>query len=309
MSLIINKKLPSFDHLPDEAVLEISPERAAKQDIRPLEIGILNLMPGAVVERTELQLLRLLANTPLQIRPTFAYFDEHKSTSKQAHFDEFYKTLSEVRQSGLDGLIITGANLEEHEFENVFYWKEFTRFLDWAKENVTSTIFSCWAVHAGLFHHYGIRPRTYKEKQFGIFPHRVRHESGSPFLASMDDEILVPHSRWKGIEQSDIDAHKELETLIESEGAGPHLIVGHQGRELYLQGHPEYDRGDIAEEYLRDKAKGIAINSPQHYFPGNDETKTPLRNWSANGQVFYSNWINWVYQTTNGDVKKPLMDA
>ena len=214
-----------------------------------------------------------------------------------------------IRQDKVHGICSTGANLEEYEFENVFYWKEFTGFLDWAKENITSTIFSCWAVHAGLYHHYGVRPRTYEKKQFGIFPHRVRHEPGSPFLASMDDEILVPHSRWKGIEQSDIDAHKELETLIESEGAGPHLIVGHQGRELYLQGHPEYDRGDIAEEYLRDKAKGIAINSPQHYFPGNDETKTPLRNWSANGQVFYSNWINWVYQTTNVDVKKPLMDA
>ena len=308
MSLIIDKKLPAFEHLPDAAVLEISPERAEQQDIRPLEIGILNLMPSAVVERTELQLLRLLANTPLQIRPTFAYFDDHKSTSKQAHFDTFYKTLSEVRHSGLDGLIVTGANLEEHAFEDVLYWKELTGFLDWAKQNITSTIFSCWAVHAGLYHHYGIRPKTYEKKQFGIFPHRVLHESGSPFLTSMDDEILVPHSRWKGIEKDDIADFEELEALIESADVGPHLIVGRSGRELYLQGHPEYDRGDIAGEYFRDKEKGIVINPPQNYFPDNDETKTPLRNWSANGQVFYSNWINWVYQTTNVDVKKPLMD-
>ncbi len=308
MSLIIDKKLPAFEHLPDAAVLEISPERAEQQDIRPLEIGILILMPSAVVERTELQLLRLLANTPLQIRPTFAYFDDHKSTSKQAHFDTFYKTLSEVRHSGLDGLIVTGANLEEHAFEDVLYWKELTGFLDWAKQNITSTIFSCWAVHAGLYHHYGIRPKTYEKKQFGIFPHRVLHESGSPFLTSMDDEILVPHSRWKGIEKDDIADFEELEALIESADVGPHLIVGRSGRELYLQGHPEYDRGDIAGEYFRDKEKGIVINPPQNYFPDNDETKTPLRNWSANGQVFYSNWINWVYQTTNVDVKKPLMD-
>ena len=304
MSLIINKKLPAFAHLKHESVSEISPEHAEHQDIRPLEIGILNLMPSAAVERTELQLLRLLANTPLQIRPTFIYFDEHKSTSKQPHFDTFYKTLREVRESGLDGL----ANLEEHEFETVFYWNELTKFLDWARNNVTSTIFSCWAVHAALYYRYGIRPRTYGRKLLGVFPHRVRHESGSPLIASMDDEISVPHSRWKGIGKTDIAKIAELEILIESEEAGPHAIAGRGGRELYLQGHPEYDRSDIATEYLRDKAAGIPIVLPHNYFPDNDTTKTPLRNWSANAQVFYSNWINWVYQTTNVDVKKPLMD-
>ncbi|MFA7310104.1 MAG: homoserine O-succinyltransferase [Candidatus Paceibacterota bacterium] len=308
MSLITNKKLPAFSHLKHEAIFEISLERAAAQDIRPIEIGILNLMPSAVVERTELQLLRLLANTPLQIRPTFLYFDEYKSNSKQSHFDTFYKTLSEAREHGLDGLIVTGANLEEYDFEHVRYWHELTSFLDWAHENITSTIFSCWAVHAALYHRYGVKPRSFEKKRFGVFSHHVLHETNSPFLFGMDDEILVPHSRWRGVEKSDVAHCPELEVLIESEGVGPHLICGRGGRELYLQGHPEYDRIDIAAEYLRDKAAGVAISLPRNYFPDDDESKVPLRNWSANAQVFYSNWINWIYQTTNVDVKKPLME-
>ena len=192
------KSCLAFAYLKREQIFEISTERAKRQDIRPLEIGILNLMPSAVVERTEFQLLRLLANTPLQIRPTFVYFDEHKSNSKQGHFDAFYKTISEVKARGLDGLIITGANLEEYAFEDVRYWKEFTEFLDWAKRHVTSTILSCWAVHAGLYYHYGIRPQKYAKKKFGIFLHRVHHESGSPLLTGMDDEIYLPHSRRRG---------------------------------------------------------------------------------------------------------------
>ncbi len=308
MSLIVDKKLPAFDFLKREQVFEISTEEALKQDIRPLEIGILNLMPSAVVERTEVQLLRLLANTPLQIRPTFVYFDTHKSRSKQDHFDAFYRTIREVEESGLDGLIITGANLEDRAFEGVHYWKELTGFFDWAREHVTSTIFSCWASQAHLYHQYDIPPHTYKKKRFGIFLHQVHHESLSPLLAGMDDEVFIPHSHWRGVERKDIGAHKELEILIENKEVGPHLIVGRGGREVYVQGHPEYYRNDIAEEYLRDKATGISINPPQNYFPDGDETKTPLKNWGANGQVFYANWINWVYQTTNVDIKKPLMD-
>ncbi len=308
MALIIDKKLPAFAFLKREQVAEISTERAEKQDIRPLEIGILNLMPSAVVERTEVQLLRLLANTPLQIRPTFVYFDTHKSHSKQDHFDTFYRTIAEVKERGLDGLIITGANLENSVFEDVFYWNELTGFMDWAREHITSTIFSCWASQAKLYHEYDIAPRSYKAKQFGIFVHQVHHESDSPFVAGMDDEIFIPHSRWRGVERTDIAGKKDLEILVESTEVGPHLIVGRAGREIYAQGHPEYYRNDIAEEYFRDKAGGIAINRPINYFPNGDEAKTPLKNWGANGQVFYANWLNWVYQTTNVDVKKPLME-
>jgi homoserine O-succinyltransferase len=264
-------------------------------------------MPGAVVERTEIQLLRLLANTPLQIRPTFIYFDRHKSTSKQAHFDAFYKTITEVKARGLDGLIVTGANLEEYDFESIYYWKELTEFLDWARTNVTSTIFSCWAVHAALYHRFGIQPKRFAKKRFGIFKHRVLHETRSPFLSGMDDEVLLPHSRWRGIERSDIARVKELQILIEGKGSGPHAIVGRKGREIYLQGHPEYDRDDIADEYFRDKAKGMDINVPGNYFPDGNDTKRPLKTWNANAQVFYANWVNWVYQTTNFDLKRPLM--
>jgi homoserine O-succinyltransferase len=264
-------------------------------------------MPSAVVERTEMQILRLLANTPLQIRPTFVYFTKHKSKSSQRHFDAFYKTIDEVKKQGLDGLIVTGANLEEYDFEDVHYWQEIIEFFDWAHQNVTSTIFSCWAVHAALYHQYGIRPHKYPHKRFGVFPHTVHHKSGSPLLVGMDDEISVPHSRWRGVEKKDVVGKRNLQILIESEEAGPHLIVGRKGREIYVQGHPEYDRNDIAGEYFRDKEKGIAIKKPANYFPHNDDNQVPIKNWSANGQVFYANWINWVYQTTNFDVKKPLM--
>ena len=307
MPLIVNKKLPAFKKLKKESVFEIDVVRAKKQDIRPLEIGIVNLMPGAVVERTEIQLLRLLANTPLQIRPTFIYFDKHKSMSKQEHFNAFYKTLREVKGQGLDGLIVTGANLEEYDFESIYYWDELTGFFDWARTNVTSTIFSCWAVHAALYHRFGIVPKRYDKKQFGIFTHRVHHEIRSPLLTGMDDEVVVPHSRWRGIKRADIGNVKELQILIESDEVGVHAIAGRKGREVYLQGHPEYDRNDIAGEYFRDKAKGMNINVPKDYFPGGDDTKRPLKNWNANAQVFYANWINWVYQTTNFDIKKPLM--
>ncbi len=307
MPLIVNKKLPAYDKLRKELISEITIDRAKKQDIRPLEIGILNLMPSAVVERTEMQLLRLLANTPLQIRPTFIYFDKHKSKSSQNHFDTFYKTISQVQKQGLDGLIVTGANLEEYDFESVFYWDEITKFFDWAHANVTSAIFSCWATHAALYHQYGIRPHAYTEKQFGIFKHRVHHELNSSLLQGMDDEVMVPHSRWRGVEKKDLVKLKELQTLIDSDEVGPHLIVGRHGREIYVQGHPEYDRNDIAGEYFRDKEKGVKIRPPKNYFPQDNDNHVPSKNWGANGQVFYANWINLVYQTTNFDIKKPLM--
>ena len=307
MSLIIDRNIPALRELAHATIFELSPEKAARQDISPLEIGILNLMPSAAVERTEAQLLRLLANTPLQIRPTFVYFDEHRSGAKQSHFDEYYKTLRAVREHGLDGLVITGANLEAYAFEDVYYWEELISFFDWAREGVTSTIYSCWSAHAALYHRYGIAPERLGSKLLGVFEHRVLHKTGSPFLSGMDDEILVPHSRWRGVSTRELAVHEELEVLIESEAAGPHLVAGRGGRELYLQGHPEYDRGDIAAEYARDSAANIRIGFPEHYFPDNDTAKLPRKNWGANGQVFYCNWINWVYQTTNVDVHKPLM--
>jgi homoserine O-succinyltransferase len=308
MPLIINKKLPAYKKLKKESVFEISLERARAQDIRPLEIGILNLMPSATVERTEVQFLRLLANTPLQIKPTLIYFDTHKSSSKQAHFDEFYRPIREVKKNGLDGFIVTGGNLEHHEFENIFFWKELTELFEWAHKHVTSTVYCCWAAHAKLYHRYTIVPKRFVKKKFGVFRHTVLHATRSPFIVGMDDEVLVPHARRRGVEKKQLARHRELEVLIDSVEAGPHVAVGRKGRELYVQGHPEYDRTDIAGEYARDRALGLPIDFPKNYFPKDNARKTPLKNWSANAQVFYSNWINWVYQTTNFDVKKPFMD-
>jgi homoserine O-succinyltransferase/O-acetyltransferase len=307
MPLIVNKKLPAYEKLRRELVSEISTERARKQDIRPLEIGILNLMPAATVERTETQFLRLLANTPLQIKPTLIYFDKHKS-SKQDHFDAFYRSISQVKESGLDGLIITGGNLESHKFEDIFFWNELTDFFDWAHTHVTSTVYACWAAQAKLYHKYEIKPHIYKKKIFGVFEHDVKNLLNSPLTAGMDDHIFVPHARQRGIESRDVKNKRDLEVLIESKEVGPHLIVGRKGRELYIQGHQEYDRNDIAGEYYRDVETGLKISFPKNYFPDDDENKVPIKNWGANGQVLYANWVNWVYQTTDFEVKKPLMN-
>ncbi len=305
MPLIINKNIPAFKTLKRESVFEITTERAKRQDIRPLEIGILNLMPSATVERTETQILRLLANTPLQIRPTFIYFDKHKSHSKQNHFDAYYKKISVVKEGGLDGLIVTGGNLENHVFEDILFWDELTDLFDWARRNVTSTIYCCWATQAALYHQHKIAPCTFTKKKFGVFSHQVHHELRSPLTVGMDDEILVPHARERGIERKHLG--KRFDILVESKEAGPHLFVARKGRDIFVQGHQEYDRPNIAEEHARDIARGLATDFPKNYFPDDNPRKIPLKNWSANGQVFYSNWINWVYQTTHFDVKKPLM--
>lgn len=308
MPIIVNERLPAFKKLQEESVFELSTKRASTQDIRPLEIGILNLMPSATVERTELQLLRLLANTPLHIHPTFICFDNHVSRSTQGHFDAFYKTIEQVKKSGLDGLIVTGANLEHYAFEDVFFWEELASLFAWARKNVTSTLYLCWAAHAALYHRYGVRPIKHRKKIFGVFPHVVHHETRSPFLAGMDDQIYVPHARRRGIASKKLRKLRELQTLIEGADVGVHLVSGRGGRELYVQGHPEYDRNDIAEEYARDIARGERVAFPKGYFLGDDTKNQPQKNWGANAQVFYANWVNWVYQTTHVDVKKPLMD-
>ncbi len=293
MVLVSDTKLPSFIKLKD--ALPPGSYAAPGSREKHLRVGILNLMPTTVGERTETQFMRLLALTSRPVAPVFIYFDKHTSGSNQSHINAFYTKIAEVKKEGLDGLIITGANLEDFVFEDVKYWKEFLEFIDWAREHVPSIIFSCWAMHAALYHYYGIQPTKHTKKQFGIFLHKVHHESSSPFLAGLDDTVFIPHSRWRGVENKDVEKHKELEILIDNEEVGSHLIVGHGGKEIYVQGHPEYDRDDIAGEYFRDKDKGIAINPPRNYFPQDDDTKTAVKTWGANGQVFYTNWINWLY--------------
>ncbi len=290
MALYTTKKLASLEPLGD-AVKVLSYEEIKKLNPKPLRIGLLNLMPSAVVERTELQFARLLAGTGYDIQFVPFYFDVHKSHSKDAYMQEFYEKMADIKREGLDGLISTGANLEQISFEEVEYWKEFLSFIEWARENIRSIIFSCWSAHAALRHFYGVEPVMNKDKQFGIFLHTVNQESGSPLAEGMDDQIYLPHSRWRGEDAAKIRAVKDLEILVESPDVGPHVIVGRKGKEVYIQGHPEYDRDDIRGEYLRDKEKGMNINKPMHYFQNDDETKLPIKTWAANGQIFYTNWV------------------
>ena len=310
MPIIVShsESLPAYKVLEQERVPIIRKHRAEQQDIRPLNIGILNLMPTAAKEATEIQYLRILANTPLQINPYLVYFDNHKSASAGEHLEKFYRKFSEIKEIGLDGLIITGANLEHYEFGQVYFWDEFKDFVLWADQYVTSTIYGCWASHAGLYIYYGVERVTLGTKRLGIYPHRVHREHGSILTQSMDDFVDIPYSRWTGIPSSVVASIDDLQILVESETAGIHLISSRDGRRVFVQGHPEYDRATLAREYSRDIEKGIEVNLPENYFLNNDPSQQPRCAWMANAQVFYSNWINFIYQNTNYDPLKQFMD-
>jgi homoserine O-succinyltransferase/O-acetyltransferase len=310
MPLIVShsESLPAYKILEDERVPIIRKNRAEQQDIRPLNIGILNLMPTAAKEATEIQYLRILANTPLQINPYLVYFDNHKSTSASDHLDKFYRKFTEIKEIGLDGLIITGANLEHYEFEQVHFWDELRDFILWADSHVTSTIYGCWASHAGLYIYYGVKRVTLGAKRLGIFPHKVHREHGSILTQSMDDFVDIPYSRWTGIPSSVVASIDDLQILIESETAGIHLISSKDGRRVFVQGHPEYERETLYREYRRDLENGVQVSIPENYFLNNNPDESPRCAWMANAQVFYSNWINFIYQNTNYDPLKPLME-
>jgi homoserine O-succinyltransferase len=311
MPLIVSssESLPAYKVLAEERVPIIRKGVAMQQDIRPLNIGILNLMPTAAKEVTEIQYLRMLANSPLQINPYLVYFDNHRSESAAVHLDKFYRKFSEIKKIGLDGLIITGANLEHYEFTQVHYWDEFKDFVLWVDEHVTSTIYGCWASHAGLYIHYGVERVNLGTKRLGIYSHKVHREHNSMLTASMDDFVNIPYSRWTGIPAAAISSIEDLEILIESETAGIHLVSSKNGRRVFVQGHPEYDRETLAKEYKRDLEKGIEVSMPENYFENNDPSRPPCCNWMANAQVFYSNWINYIYQNTHYDPLKPLMNS
>ncbi len=310
MPIIVShtESLPAYKVLEQEQVPIIRRYRAQQQDIRPLNIGLLNLMPTAAKEATEIQYLRMLANSPLQINPYYVYFDHHKSSSGGDHMEKFYRKFSEIKTIGLDGLIITGANLEHYAFEDVHYWEELKEFILWADRHVTSTIYGCWASHAGLFIHYGVERVDLGAKRLGIFSHKVNHEHQSILTRSMDDRVDIPYSRWTGIPEDAIGEIEDLQVLIESETAGIHLISSKNGRRVFVQGHPEYDRETLAREYKRDKENGVEVNLPENYFKGNDPNQKPYCGWMANAHVFYSNWINFIYQNTHYDPLKPLME-
>lgn len=307
MPIIIKKSNPAFPILKAKNVFVMDTKRAETQEIRPLKIGILNLMPTK--EKTATQLFRMIGNSPLQIEPilikTASY--ESKNTS-QSHLKQFYTTFSHIKKIGLDGLIITGAPVENLEFLEVQYWKEFTKIMDWAKENVCSTLFLCWAAQAGLYYHYGIKKYPLKKKKFGVFLHTHKHNCDF-LLRGIDDYFYVPHSRHTKIRESEIEKISNLEILATTKNKEAYLIANKDRSAIFIIGHPEYDRETLALEYFRDKEKGLDIQMPYNYFPRNDDKQTPKLIWRANAEMFYNNWINFVYQTTHYDLQKCRMNG
>ncbi len=271
------------------------------QDIRPLQILLLNLMPKKIV--TETQFARLLGNTPLQIELELIHTKTHKSKNTSAeHMLSFYKTFDDIKHRNFDGLIITGAPVELMEFEEVEYWEELCEIMEWSKTHVTSTLHICWGAQAGLYYHYGIKKYKLDAKLFGIFDHVVDHKS-SILFRGFDDVFPVPHSRHTTVRREDIEKIPELKILSSSEKAGIYTVATARGKQVFVTGHSEYDRDTLRQEYERDKALGLPIDVPENYFPDNDDTKDPIVNWRSHANLLFSNWLNYfVYQTTPYDI-------
>ncbi len=301
MPIKIPNALPATETLLSENIFVITETRALTQDIRPLQIAVLNLMPTKIV--TETQLARVLGNTPLQVELTLLHTRTHEA--KNTSFDHmlaFYKTFEEIKDERFDGLIITGAPVEHLEFEEVEYWRELCEIMEWSKSHVTSTFHICWGAQAGLYYHYGIPKRPLEKKLFGVFPH-VRERKTSILLRGFDDCFMVPHSRHTTVWRSDIDEVEQLKILASSPEAGVYIISTNRGRQIFITGHPEYDPDTLKREYLRDKSAGKPIDKPVNYFPEDDETREPVATWRSHAHLLYSNWLNYfVYQTTPYDI-------
>ena len=303
MPIRIPNELPAVKVLTNENIFVMTEKRAITQDIRPLKLLILNLMPLKI--DTETQLSRMLGNTPLQIEiellKTSSY--ESKNTSAE-HLITFYKTFDEVRHRKFDGMIITGAPVEKLEFEDVEYWKELCEIMEWSKTNVTSTFHICWGAQAGLYYHYGIKKYPLDKKLFGVFSHTVEYKN-SILMRGFDDTFYVPHSRHTTIMREDIEKVPELKILASSPDAGVYAISTKNGRQIFITGHSEYDPGTLKKEYLRDKNAGLPIEMPKNYFPDDDDTKEPVSTWRAHANLLYTNWLNYfVYQTTPYDINE-----
>lgn len=300
MPIIVPKDLPAYGTLTNENVFVINKLRAIHQDIRPLRIAIVNLMP--VKEVTETQLIRMLANTPLQVEMQLLHMESHmaKNTRKE-HLNTFYKTFDEIKNQKFDGMIITGAPVETLPYEEVDYWKELSELMLYCKNNVYSTLHICWGAQAGLYYHYGIDKQIIDHKIFGVFPHKV-NDPKSELLRGFDEEFFVPHSRHTQIRKEDITKHADLQILAESEEAGPHIIATKDKRLIFVQGHAEYDKDSLKAEYDRDVNKGMDINIPMNYFEDNDASKKVVVRWRSHANLFYSNWLNFVYQETPYDL-------
>ncbi|MBQ1996416.1 MAG: homoserine O-succinyltransferase [Clostridia bacterium] len=301
MPIKIDDRLPAREKLEQENIFVMTESRAASQDIRPLHIIILNLMPTKI--ETETQLLRLMSNTPLQVDVEFMHPASHKSkNTSQNHINKFYKTFDEVKDNKYDGMIITGAPVELLNFEEVDYWDELCKIFEWTKTNVYSTFHICWGAQAGLYYHHGIPKYILKEKMFGVFPHKPL-DLYHPILRGFDESFYVPHSRHTEIRFEDIALCKDLQVLTYSEQAGIHLVADLECRNFYATGHSEYDAGTLAREYFRDLDRGLDIKVPFNYFPDDDPANNPIVTWRNVGTLMFTNWLNYfVYQRTPYDI-------
>lgn len=297
MPIKVQNALPAKEILENENIFVMDENRAMHQDIRPLQVCILNLMP--VKQDTELHLLRALSNTPLHVEVTFMKMNSHVSLNTPIqHLNRFYNTFDELKGRKFDGLIITGAPVEQIPFEEVDYWQELCEIMDWTKEHVTSTLHICWGAQAGLYYHYGLKKVLLPKKLFGIYRHKVMNRK-NPLVRGFDDEFYIPHSRHTAVLSEDIHNCRELTVLAESEEAGVLLCMSEGGKEIYVMGHPEYDRYTLHHEYIRDKDKGLPIEIPKNYYPEDDDTQRPVLQWRSHCNILYSNWLNYfVYQIT-----------
>ncbi|MGN0454107.1 MAG: homoserine O-succinyltransferase [Ruminococcus sp.] len=297
MPIKVQRDLPAIKVLESENIFVMPDDRAATQDIRPLKIVILNLMPNKV--ETETQLLRMLGNSPLQVDIELLQMASHVSKNvSQQHLTTFYKTFDEIKNQRFDGMIITGAPVEQLEFEQVDYWEELTRVMEWSKKNVYSTFHICWGAQAGLYYHYGVPKRQLSEKLSGVYNHKLLAPF-HPLLRGFDDYFLLPHSRFTDVAREDIEKCDELEILAVSELAGVAIVASRDGRQVFVTGHAEYDRNTLAKEFFRDRYKGLKPQIPYNYFRNNDPASNPPMVWRSSANLLYTNWLNYfVYQKT-----------
>jgi len=302
MPVRVPVSLPAVEALRSENIFVIDEQRASSQDIRPLRIAILNLMPLKIM--TETDLLRLISNTPLQIELDFIDTDSHVSkNTPREHIETFYKKFDDIKHNNYDGLIITGAPVEKVAFEDVDYWQELTEIFDWAKKHVTSTLYICWAALAGLYHHYGVPKYVLDHKISGVFKHRIDDDL-NPIFRGFDDEFYVPHSRYSEVRREDIEKVEGLKIIAESDESGIYMVMARGGREFFITGHSEYSPGTLDFEYHRDLEKGIKPAIPVNYYHNDDPTQQPIVRWRSHANLLFSNWLNYfVYQETPYDIR------
>lgn len=303
MPLILPRELPAFHTLEQDNVFVMTHARAIHQDIRPLRILLVNLMPTKIA--TETQIARMLANTPLQVELSLLHMISHESAHVSSeHLSAFYRTFDEIRRQYFDGMIITGAPVEMLAFEDVDYWLELCEVMEFSKTNAYSTMHICWGAQAGLYYHYGIEKHVLPKKCFGVFEHRVVREK-NPLVRGFDEVFFAPHSRHTEVRRSDIDKEPRLRVLAQSEEAGVHLLATDSGRQIFVCGHMEYDKNTLRDEYERDVAKGLPIEVPRHYFYDDDPSKDVIFRWRSHANLLFSNWLNYyVYQVTPFELRK-----